>query len=421
MQNNIIRFAGDVEFKEFKVVSLNGQSANIINQVVSIEIYEDVFSSFISMSAVIKESVDLINLFPFCGEEYVDLNVVTPGMTIPIKGRFYIYKITDRIYTGEKEVAYTLKCLSVEYLSDTNIKLNKSYQGNISQIAFRLIGKDGLNTSKNINLDNTKNSIKFTTNYWSPVKCLSYISSKAVSENNSPSFLFFENRSGFNFKSINLMLKDKVYQSFVKDNYSRDVGATSLSSYRNIEEDYKRILNISIPVLSDYMKNIQTGQLKSKLISYDILTKKYKVKDYSVKKDNFPFNLLNDNPLYSKYSIANSSSSIILSNKHYGLYDSYADTSNSKTIQKRLSFFENLKKFKVHVTVAGRTDYTVGQIVDLTIPKVAQITSEDSNYKDLMMSGKYLVTAISHTINRENHSCVLELVKNSTIINLSTI
>ena len=84
-----------------------------------------------------------------------------------------------------------------------------------------------------------------------------------------------------------------------------------------------------------------------------------------------------------------------------------------------MSFFQGLNKYKVNIEVLGRTDYTVGQVVELYIPKATQITKEDPDPRDMILSGNYLVSAISHVINRENHTCNIELIKNSVLVNLS--
>jgi hypothetical protein len=417
-----LKYAGEVTFKEARISSLNGQTALITNQVISVEIFEDLFAPLITLSVVVKESTDFLNLFPFCGEEYLTLDITTPTLSIPIKGTFYIYKISDRIYTSEREVTYTLKCASVEFLTDANTKITKAFSGNITDNITYLLGKDGLNSTKPVYAERTANSTKFIANFWNPIKCVNYLASYALSLNNdSPSYLFFENRDGFNFISIDSLLKFPPIQEFVKDNYTRSSGNEydSLKSYANVNEDYKRVLEINIPVLTDYIDSIQSGQLKSRMITHDLVTKKYAVKDYSVKKDTKPPTLLNQNPLYSKYVIANAASTLVVLPKHYTLHNDFTDTTNTKIIQKRLAFFKSLERFKVNIDVIGRTDYTVGKVVTLNVPKVTQITKDDTNVVDNMVSGKYLVTAISHIINRERHSCRMELVKNSVITNLS--
>lgn len=414
-----LRFAGDVQLEKVQLSSLNGQFANIINQVISIEIYEDLFSPFISMSLVIKESVDYINMFPFVGEEYLEIEIYTPLSKTPIVGKFYIYKITNREMVKDREVVYVLNAISEEYLTDANRKISKTFSGNIGEIAQKLLTTDGLNTQKKVLVEKTSNSTAFTANYWNPIKCINYITTTAINSAKSPSYLFFENRNGFNFRSIDELLKAPTYHKFVKDNYNRSIVGSTTTNVTDPQEDYKRILDISIPTLTDYMEDIQSGRLKSRLVTHDIVTKQYAIKDYSVKKDkeNSP-TLLNPYPSYSKYATSNSISTLVVMPKYYGNFSKFGDVTNANTIQRRLSFFRNLEKYKVNLQVLGRTDYTVGQVVELNIPRVTQIT-EDMDPVDMILSGRYLISAISHIITKENHTCNLEVIKNSVLINLS--
>ena len=418
MATSSLKFAGDVQIREVQLNSLNGTAANVTNQVSMIEIYEDMFSPFTTMTIVLRESVDYINIFPFVGEEFVDIDIVTPSLNVPIKGRFYVYKITDREYTKEREVVYALKCISSDFLVDANKKISKTYDGKVNELAFSIIGKNGLATTKKINIEPTSNSTKFVANFWSPVKCLNHLCENALSVNYSPSYLFYENRDGLNFRSINEILKSQPSHKFVKDNYTRTTLASGAST-KDPQEDFKRILDISVPVLTDYMNDIQSGRIKSRLVTHDITTKKYTVKDYSIKKDPKPDTLLNPNPAYSKYTIANAQSAQMLMPKYYGNFNNYGDTTSFKFQQKRISFFQNLSKYKVNLQVYGRTDYTVGRIIDLYLPKATQITKDDQDPRDKILSGKYLISAISHTITRENHTCNMEIVKNSVLVNLS--
>lgn len=414
-----LRFAGDVHFEKIQLNTLNGQFANIINQVISIEIYEDLFSPFISMSLVIKESVDYINMFPFIGEEYLEIEIYTPMSDSPISGKFYIYKITNREMVKDREVVYVLNAISEEYLTDANRKVSKTFQGNIGEIAQKILTTDGLNTQKKLIVEKTSNSTAFTANYWNPIKCINYITTTAINAAKSPSYLFFENRNGFNFRSIDELLKAPTYHKFVKDNYNRSIVGNSTTNITDPQEDYKRILDISIPTLTDYMEDIQTGRLKSRLVTHDLVTKQYSVKDYSVKKDTeHQPTLLNPYPSYSKYATSNSISTLIVMPKYYGNFTKFGDVTNASSIQRRLSFFRNLEKYKVNLQVLGRTDYTVGQVVELNIPRVTQIT-QDMDPVDMILSGRYLVSAISHIITKESHLCNLEVIKNSVLINLS--
>jgi hypothetical protein len=215
------------------------------------------------------------------------------------------------------------------------------------------------------------------------------------------------------------LLKAEPYHKFIKDNYTRTPIGSSTESTKDPKEDYKRILDFSVPVLTDYINEVQSGRLKSRLVTHDIVTKKYAVRDYSVKKDANPATLLNANPAYSKYASANAASTMILMPKYYANFTNYSDVTNTKTVQKRMSFFQGLNKYKVNIQVLGRTDYTVGQVVEVYVPKATQITKQDPDPRDMILSGNYLVSAISHVISRENHTCNIELIKNSVLVNLS--
>lgn len=416
-RSNKLRFAGEINIVSAKLTSLSGFNLNIVNQIMSIEMYEDLFSPFITANIVISESIDLMNNLPFIGEEYIELHLVTPTSLVPIKSVFYIYKISDRIYTSDREVTYSIKCISKEFVRDSNIKIKKAINGNIEDSAKLMLGKDGLDTKKSVITEKTTNKIKFTSNFWSPTKCLDYLASSAISTQQSPSFLFFENRNGFNFVSINTLLQSDVYQSFSKDNYTRDVTASedSITSSKNIIRDYGKILEVVMPTVTDYLRSTKNGQLYSKAISHDILTKRYHVKDYSLFEDKRLFKLLNDKLPHTSKALGDNSSTISVIPRYYNNFMEYADNSNYKILQRRNSFFENLKKHTIKIEVFGRTDYTVGLVVNVTLPLVKEITEKDTSTKDKMLSGKYIISAVSHKIDRENHICTLELMKNSII------
>ena len=101
--SNEIRHAGDVNIRRIQVASLlTGHTLNITSQVMAVQIYEDLFSPFITGSLIVKDSLNLSNWLPFLGQEWVEINIITPTLKTEIKGNFYIYKITDREHVAEK-------------------------------------------------------------------------------------------------------------------------------------------------------------------------------------------------------------------------------------------------------------------------------------------------------------------------------
>ena len=187
-----LRFAGDFSLNRVQIVTQKGFYQDITNQVIAIQFFEDLFSPFITGKIVVKESLDLINLFPFVGEEYLEIKISTPTLDKPISGLFHIYKMSDKINVGDRAVGYELNFISSESIVDTNKRISKVFAGKISDIVSTFVYDkiDGIETKKKFNIENTRNTIKYVSTYWTPIQNLTFLSDNSISENQSPSFLF---------------------------------------------------------------------------------------------------------------------------------------------------------------------------------------------------------------------------------------
>lgn len=421
-----IKFAGDVNIDKIEIISSNGFAQIVTNQVIGIEIFEDLFSPFVTGNVVVKDSLDLANLFPFVGEEYINITIRTPSYdekdkTKIISSQFYIYKMTNREMLGDRNVAYQLHFISNEAIVDLNKKISKVYEGKISDVAKTIMTdrNAGLETKKPVNIEATSNNIKYISNFWSPVKNLNYIAGNATNSSTSPSYIFFENRNGLNFISIESLYKLPVKQQFIYDAYSRDNKNINTTA-RNVEEEYKRIVEISIPKVYDYMDRNMSGMFSSEIISHDITTKRYVAKNFNMLDGFDKFGHLNKFPLASKKNVQRPHSLIINYQKSYGLFNGFSDVTNARTIQQRISQLNQAEASKIEILVPGRTDYTVGMKVNVSLNKINPITKTDSNddVTDNMFSGDYLIAALNHYIGRDKHECRMELIKDSFIVDL---
>jgi hypothetical protein len=78
--------------------------------------------------------------------------------------------------------------------------------------------------------------------------------------------------------------------------------------------------------------------------------------------------------------------------------------------------------YRLIAEVPGRTDITVGEVVEVTIYKSAPVTQDDpsADIIDNMFSGRYIISATNHRITREKHEIHMELLKDSLIIDPKT-
>jgi hypothetical protein len=419
--SSVLRFAGDVSIDKVRIITPKGFYQDVGAQVINVQFYEDLFSPFITGSLILKDSLDLVNLFPFIGEEFLELEISTPTLKENnIKGKYYIYKMTSREMTGDKSVVYQLHFISVEAVVDLNKKISKVFGDQISKLIkpFLTDKTYGLETTKKVYVEETSNNTKYISNYWSPVENIQYLAGQAVNKNGSPSYIFFENRDGFYFMTLETLYTNATFASFVYDKYTRD-DRPGGGSVRNTTEDFKRILEISIPVAFDYMDRIRTGMLSSRQVSYDVVKKTYSAKNYNMFQKFDKQKHLNKYAINSDRAIFRANSRIINFPKDYGNFNGFEDVTNAKTNQERISLLKLSEANKLNITVPGRCDYTVGLKIALDLKKIEPLSKADKDTTDKMFSGNYIIAAINHYIDREKHECYMEIIKESSMIDMN--
>lgn len=414
--------AGDVDIKDITIVTSKGFTQTITPQVLGVEIFEDIFSSFITGRLIVKDSQELTNLLPLVGEEVVRLDIHTP--TLPdeerIKDEFFIYKMDDKTLTAERQMTYTLYFMSKEGIIDLNKKVPKAFQGSPSDIVEELCTSElfGFGTKKLVYLEDSQNTIKYVSNFWSPTQNIQYVCDHAVNSYGSPTFIFFENKYGFQFVTLeSLYTGSPIKQRFIWDNYTADISRMG-GSRRDIQKDYQRVLTLEAPLSFDYIKRLRSGAYGSELITYDIMTHQYVHTSYVPTFEDSRH--MNGFPLWSDSVIASPKSVLMRGHNYYNNFEGFSDVTNNKIIQKRKSILSQAEANKVIISVAGRTDYSAGQRVILEVPKRSQITEQDNDWMDKITSGVYLVSALCHTIgSTQGHGCTLELIKDSMMVNLN--
>jgi hypothetical protein len=130
---------------------------------------------------------------------------------------------------------------------------------------------------------------------------------------------------------------------------------------------------------------------------------------------------LNKFPLWTNKVIAKQRAMLIREHRYYNNYNGFGDVTNTKTLQRRISLLAQAEAFKIEIEVLGRTDYSVGQKVKVVVPKITQLktTTTPEDFNDKIHSGDYLVSAICHLITRKGHECIMELIKESFIVDLN--
>lgn len=417
MSEEKIRFAGEIEVKEISIITSQGFKQEVTLQTMGIEIYEDIFSTFMSGKLFLNDSQELTNLLPLIGEEYLRIHLHTP--TLDTKEdynlEFAIYKMDDRFKSKDRDLIYVLHFISKEAIIDLNKKLSRGFKGKVSDIVKEIVDKE-FGTDKKLDIEETKNQTRFISNFWNPVRCIQWVTDQAINMDGSPSYLFWENKYGFNFKSLlSLYQGTPIKQRFIWDNYSEEIdkGVTGGTSYHSIEKDFQRIMELDIKQGWNYIERLKSGMYGSQIIYFDLFTQQYVHNGFAPSWDEKKS--LNPYPLWTDKVASNSRAVLMHDHQYRNVFDDYDDVSNTKIRQERKSVLAQAEGYKIEINVLGRCDYHAGQRVYVEIPLSGEIDKGDIKTKDELMSGNYLISAICHLVTREKHQCNIELIKDSYI------
>jgi hypothetical protein len=275
---------------------------------------------------------------------------------------------------------------------------------------------------------------------YKPFEAIEYLCSRAYTENES-TFLFFENRDGFNFSSIESLVKR---DAMMRLNYStaRATEDQTASAFKN----FNTVAEFNYPKVFNVLDNTATTAQNGRLFTLDLITQSYKKYDYSyvnpgtvkmlmdtaaptkstVGKYGFPFNGAknrNGNAIYQEHGTEVNYS---LTNKGNGNLDYFrgkafrsVDTSVERTLLQRKSQLSQLRNAEVECIIGGNPLITVGRMVEFDMPT---FMTENKNVRmiDPYLSGRYLVTRVCHVLVGQTLQTKLTLSKNSLNDNLDS-
>lgn len=415
--------AGEYEIDFFELLLAEGEGIDISEQVDVINIYEDMYSPFITGKVVLRDTLDIPNFLGRGGKDLVNLSVHTKGIdrqknSNVISGLFWIYRFGDRNMIGDRMQQYAFYFVSIEMMFDFKKQVSSAFRGTSDEIITRIVKKYYPESNKELLFDKSSHQMKFISNFWTPSKCIEYCSQHSISSNGDASFSFFENRDGFNFKTLSTIFsidKEKPYQVFRENDFSVDVvteGSLMGFAERNPNKDAQIVQTVRVDTVYDYLDVYNAGGIKTRLMSFDLLKKTVSAKTVSAR-DN---SRINQNPVFPKQIVDSVDPKRVFIPKNYDVTD-YANSTNSRFFQSRMSDMRIINSSKIEIDVFGRTDYTVGKVIYYNSNIKTQITAQDdpNNIVDVVYSGYYVITAINHRFTRKAHLCTLELSREGSM------
>jgi hypothetical protein len=409
---NDIQIPGEFRADRAIVKTFSGEEIDIVLHVHQISIFEDLYSPFLTVELEIRDAIGLKNKVPFRGEELITLTVTDSDRKFGLQDAvFSIYKMKDLVQVSDRAFVYRLCCVSIEAVVDMNLKISKAYSGQASDLVHQLVVDEGLETDKEVFIEETKNKISYISNYWSPIKNLKYISDRAVTrDGTSASCLFYETKRGFAFASLNTLVSADSVAS-----YQFTVGGLN-----NVEKGLSRIEKVWIDTGFDYIERLKTGAFGNRSLLVDPYNKTYQYGYYDFVDAFAKQNHLNPQS-FATDSVTRRLNSVfrtrVVPSRMYGNMKSEA---SDQWFKQRVTEMAAMNAFNIQIEVAGRMDVIVGQVVDVflyagQVPNDGSSRNDFNEMLDKVYSGRYLVTGIRHTLDKKRHTMNLSLSKDSLI------
>ena len=222
--------AGEVRIEQLKLINSSDEVIDLSEFVVELNLYEDIFKSYLHGNMVLTDSRNIIDKYNIHGEEFLNVKLRTPSFpdSEVIEKTFRVYKLSDRTIVRDKNTQnFVLHFISIEFFYDVNLPLFAPFEGTVTDVAGEIF-TNFLASSRNYNIsdsDNTisenpnptelivineaSNKVKFVSPGWSPLKCINWLASKAIpKDGTAKNFIFFESNKNFYFGTLENLFKD---------------------------------------------------------------------------------------------------------------------------------------------------------------------------------------------------------------------
>lgn len=375
---------------------------------ISGSIYESIFTPCVVAEFNVRDTDDaLFAGLNMSGGEPFTITFQAPGGE-QASYKLLVNKVQNLAPSSQyKSRTMTLICASEEAFyaaggMDAHGYIHKSYPKKLISANVQDVLKSYLKTSKRITIEETKgiqDIIASNEKTWDFIDRLKRMAVSA--KNQSSSYVFFENQTGFNFVTIESLFKGSPIKSFVQDN---TVGTDMMKLTDN------NIFGYELPHMINAIDRIDGGMLKSRYSTFNFETNEYVSKsiDFPDKGDTTggsgSWNKSSFISKFGKYPGRNSTMP----------YDNRRPITNiPESTPNQLAYAANLGQSLIKMRVFGDAKLKAGDLIDARIARQSSVTSNPQQDTDI--SGKMVIASLRHMINpegeRPRYSCVMECLK----------
>ena len=444
-------YASSFILKKALIYNVKGdKSFDITDLVVRFDYYEDITLPTVSAKLTLVDSgANLIASLPIQGFEKIELTIEAADEET-YEYTMRVYKIDNR-FSGDRFQTYSLGLISLEALLNEGVRVAKTLKGKPDEIVKELLEKYlKVDTSKKqIITDPAAYNIIFNPGKKSPFSIIDSIKLKSVpkggnvetktsSKNNKFStsggktnvtssiapvesseysrtkgtsgYLFFENRNGYNFRSIDSLCSPNKFN-----------GSPAVAIYTQENNDIggppnRKILDIDFVEEIDILSKLRLGAFSSLICFYNHSTGRYEEYVYSLADayENMGHSGSQKGLPYGQKELSKYPTrimSVLLDHETWyngtdiaspeELDGGKNSTTNFPDFQKyyisqSISRVNSLVNQKVKIKVTGNPSLVAGDKIEIKIPNQIPSANRTEEPYDPEHSGIYLISEINH-------------------------
>ena len=421
----------------------DGESFNIENITVKLTLTESLYSPNILAQIGVKDTANFFESTPLIGQEKVKIEVSTKpnsNGTVKSKKISLDFIVTEYpLFASAQEEhtnVYNIACVSDHAYYSRLSKISRSFTNTTDVEIKKIITQDLGFTDFEVNgtaISRMKGIIRWQT----PLEAVEWLRKKTYDEAFSPFFLYHSLDNKIRLSSLHNLMTAKEYHTY------RDEREYSYSPLTKDDYDQRaaRILDVASNLKLGKVYQGANGGWASENNYLDYSYKTYTKYDYNYENDfNQSLTLNQKTPLSTQFDINGETLNLMpqshlehvsVNNLSYGEEDTNYNKLKEKTQGKTKAIEEALESVSHDIKLFGDLELNPGAVVNLKFPKavdpaimkklLAKMKNKPTSARDVYdthLSGRHLVTSVTHMFEDGEYFSELRVKKDSFSIEL---
>ena len=406
------------------ISTLDGSNQiDLTNSIVQSDYYEDLFSPSVLMTIDIASGYPVLEKLPIVGGEAVlfDVNTASGQFIRDKEFAMYVHKISN-IESSASTESFRLHLCSMEYLTNETSRVQRKFQkmtieNHVIKIIREYLHQNKENPKvKNGVFDKTANSYSFIGTVKKPFNVLTWLAPKGIPADSksgtdgtkakgTSGFLFFENYTGYNFRSINNLVKQKASFTY----------STNDAIQSNTPNAAFAIINHIFDRSNDLKESLTLGTYSNVTYFYDVYQNRVDGIVYNISDEVNTKSLLGSEGIAKSELFGSRVSRVLVRTADVGILDAEGEKEDAgrevADMAKSFSRYNPLFTQSLNIMVPMNVKLKSGDVIKVVLQNAT--SQKDTPESDEKKSGNYLIKELRHHFEANKMVTSLKLVRDS--------